>query len=197
MSGLDELTPLHYSLIAADPPWHFSTYSPKAQRSASRHYETMSADLLAAMPVGYLAQRDCALLLWGASPNLPDVLRVMAAWGFVFKGKAFCWAKTNPRCPELAPIYSDAPWHMGLGYTTRSNTEDCWLGTMGSPKRLSRSVRELIVAPRREHSRKPDEFYARAEALFDGPRLDLFSRERRPGWDAWGNEVGKFAGAAA
>ena len=59
----------------------------------------------------------------------------------------------------------------------------------GKPKRLSAAVRQLIVAPRREHSRKPDEQYERIEALCPGPRLELFARHRRPGWTAWGNQL--------
>ena len=95
-----------------------------------------------------------------------------------------------------APAFADSTWHMGMGYSSRANTEDCWLGTTGNPKRLDAGVRELIIAPRREHSRKPDEFFPRAERLFAGPRIELFSREPRPGWDTWGNEARKFEGAA-
>jgi N6-adenosine-specific RNA methylase IME4 len=50
-------------------------------------------------------------------------------------------------------------------------------------------VRKLIVSPRREHSRKPDEAYERIEALCDGPYLELFARSSRPGWDRWGAEA--------
>ena len=61
--------------------------------------------------------------------------------------------------------------------------------TRGKPKRKSAGVRKLIVSPRRDHSRKPDEAYERIEALVDGPYLEMFARHRRPGWDAWGDEV--------
>ena len=66
------------------------------------------------------------------------------------------------------------------------------LGRRGQPKRLSGDVREVLLAPVREHSRKPDEVYERIEHFCAGPRLDLFARERRPGWAAWGNELDKF-----
>lgn len=81
---------------------------------------------------------------------------------------------------------------MGGGYGTRKNAEICWLGRRGNPKRRSRDVRELIVAPRREHSRKPDEQYGRIERLCAGPYLELFARQQRPGWIALGDEVNKF-----
>ena len=83
-----------------------------------------------------------------------------------------------------------------MGFWTRSNTEICLLGTRGSPKRkeTGTSVRQLIVSPRREHSRKPDEQYDRIEALVKGPYIELFSRSNRNKWDSWGLEVGKFGG---
>ncbi|MEM8791060.1 MAG: MT-A70 family methyltransferase [Pseudomonadota bacterium] len=185
-----DLPLLHYGLIIADPPWHFQTRSGEP----SVPYKTMSVEEICCLQVGHLASKDCALLLWSASPNLLDALKVMSAWNFQFKGKAFCWAKTNPR-QFHGPASASKTWFMGRGYGSRSNTEDCWLGTVGSPTRLSAAVRELIVAPVREHSRKPDEAYERAEKLFAGPYLDLFSRQSRPGWDTWGNEAGKFDAA--
>lgn len=82
---------------------------------------------------------------------------------------------------------------MGTGYWTRANPEQCLLFTRGSPKRLSASIEKLIVSPRREHSRKPDEIYERIEKLVGGPYLELFSRQERAGWKTWGNQVGKFS----
>ncbi|MEM7211964.1 MAG: MT-A70 family methyltransferase [Pseudomonadota bacterium] len=188
---LSTLPLFHYGLIMADPPWDFTTYSDKAQRSAKNHYDTMTVDQICAMQVGPLASRDCALLIWGTSPNLVEVLQVISAWGFEFKSKAFCWAKPN-KLQSAGRADENSTWFMGMGYGTRANTEDCWLATTGSPERLNADVRELIIAPRREHSRKPDEAYERAERLFAGPYLDLFSREKRPGWDQFGNETSKF-----
>jgi N6-adenosine-specific RNA methylase IME4 len=124
---------------------------------------------------------------------IPHALEVMAAWGFTYKTIGFVWAKTTSRTDmSWAPKY-----HMGLGYWTRANVEIVLLGVRGKPKRTGKGVRQLIVAPKREHSRKPDEFYERAERLCDGPYLELFSRQSRPGWSAFGNEVGKFDEVAA
>ncbi len=85
---------------------------------------------------------------------------------------------------------------MALGHTTRKNTELCWLGRRGNPKRLDKGVRELIVAPVREHSRKPDEIYERIERFCAGPYLELFARQRRNGWFSDGNELDRFARAS-
>jgi N6-adenosine-specific RNA methylase IME4 len=86
---------------------------------------------------------------------------------------------------------------MGGGYGTRHNIEVCWLGRSGHPQRKSKAVRELIVAPVREHSRKPDEVYRRIEMLCDGPYLELFARQQWPGWSCVGDEAKKFQPEAA
>jgi N6-adenosine-specific RNA methylase IME4 len=178
-----------FAAICADPPWRYVTWSEKNQtRSAAQHYGVMTIDDICALPVADLAARDAALFLWAVNPMLPHALRVMEAWGFKFSTMAFTWAKTTTKTE-----WSWAPkWHMGLGHWTRSNVEIVLLGTRGKPKRVSRAVRQLIMAPRREHSRKPDEFYASVERLVPGPYLDLFSRQTRPGWSQWGKEQTKF-----
>jgi N6-adenosine-specific RNA methylase IME4 len=80
----------------------------------------------------------------------------------------------------------------GLGYWTRANSEPCLLATRGNPKRINADVRQAIIEPRREHSRKPDCIHERIERLVTGPYLELFARARRRGWHAWGNELDKF-----
>ena len=85
---------------------------------------------------------------------------------------------------------------MGTGYWFRSNPEISLLFTRGKPKRLHADICKLLIAPRREHSRKPDEQYDRIERLVGGPYLELFARPTRPGWGAWGNETDRFSEAA-
>ena len=173
-----------YAVLYADPPWTFATYSAKGRgRCADAHYDVMSIEALKALPVSEWAADDCALLLWATSPLLPRALEVMAAWGFTYKSVAFTWAKENKRSPGF---------FVGLGFWTRANCEYCLLGTRGSPKRRARDVRQLIVAPRREHSRKPDEAYDGIERLLGGPYLEMFARHAREGWDAWGLQAGLF-----
>lgn len=142
------------------------------------------------IPVSSVAADNCVLLMWVINPMLPQALELIDAWGFALKTVAFTWAKRTTR---------DASWHMGLGYWTRQNTEQCLLATRGKPKRResATNVPQLLVAPRREHSRKPDEQYERIERLVDGPYLELFARQAWPGWAAWGNQVGKFEAETA
>jgi N6-adenosine-specific RNA methylase IME4 len=174
-----------YRAILADPPWSFRTWSGKTgtpHRTASDHYKTSEGDELASIPVSDWAAKDCALFMWVVDSHLDEAIELGRAWGFSFKTKAFTWVKTTKTgVPKIS-----------MGYWTRKQTEICFLFTRGKPKRLSKGVRELIMAPRREHSRKPDEQYTRIEALVEGPYLEMFARQRWRGWSAWGNEVGKY-----
>jgi N6-adenosine-specific RNA methylase IME4 len=188
----------HYKVIYADPPWTFTTRSDKGKdRSPEQHYDCMTLAEIKAMPVKELAAKDCVLLMWIIDTHVQMALDVMSAWGFTYKTKGFTWAKLNNQDPEKPQDVTDpSAFFCGMGFWTRANPEDCLLGTIGSPKRNEggKGVRRLIVAERREHSRKPDELYGRIETLVPGPYVELFSRSSREGWDAMGNETGKFDG---
>ena len=201
---LDELPRQHYGAILADPPWRFRTWDqrtaiPRTRSSgtnvsAATHYSTMELDELRACPVSEIAADDCSLFLWACWPNLLDALALIEAWGFSYKTCAFCWTKAHAGQVEL--FQDDIEGLLGMGYWTRANSEPCLLATRGRPKRLAADVRQAIIEPRREHSRKPDCVHGRIERLVAGPYLELFARARRSGWDAWGNEVDKFKEAA-
>lgn len=193
----DGLTKNGYRVIYADPPWTFRVWadSEKSHGSAAAHYSTMSADELKAMTVSELAADDCCLFIWICWPNLLESLDLIEAWGFTYKTCAFAWMKADVSTINLFPEPVDA--YMGLGYWTRANSEVCLLATRGKPKRLNADVRQGIIAPRREHSRKPDGVHERIERLVAGPYLELFARQKRPGWDVWGNQTDKFREVAA
>jgi len=167
-----------FAVILADPPWE---YKQGGNGSARRHYPLMKIEDICALPLRDLAAKDCALFLWATMPLLPEAFQAIEAWGFTFKTCAFVWCKTNK---------NNGDFFVGMGHWTRANAEVCLLATRGKPKRISKSVRQLIFAPRREHSRKPDETRERiVELLGDVPRVELFARQTPPGWDVWGNEV--------
>ena len=176
-----------YSVILADPPWQFQTWSEKGRDRCpdNKHYQTMSIVDIVNLKnnVRLISTKDCALFMWSTWPMLNQALHVMLQWGFIYKTCAFCWMKG----------YSNDDLWKGNGYWTRANTEFCLLGTRGKPKRKSRDVPQAILEPRREHSRKPDITYEYIERLLSGPYVELFARQRRIGWDAWGNEIDKFS----
>lgn len=178
-----------YGALYLDPPWSFKTYSGKQatpHRCAEDHYSTMSLKDIQALPIDDWAAQDCALFMWCVDSHIDVAIDTIRAYGFQYKTKAFTWVKTaksgDPR--------------IGMGYWTRKSAEICLLATKGKPKRKSKGVREVLLQPRREHSRKPDDFYGRIEALVDGPYLEVFARQAWPGWDQIGDQTDKFEVAA-
>ena len=194
-----------YAAIVADPPWHFKSRTAlqmrnwDSARDVEKHYSTMSMEDIKRLPVGSLAAKDAHLFLWTTAPCLPEAFAVIEAWGFRYSSVAFTWIKLkrshNSMQLHFLPT-AESDLHIGLGLTTRKNAEFCLLARRGSPRRISKSVREVILSPVRQHSRKPDEAYRRVEAYCAGPYCDLFSREKRKGWSSWGNEAEKFGEAA-
>lgn len=175
-----------YGAILADPPWRFRTYAPRGgNRSAERHYPTMSLQEIKQLPVVSLAADDCALFLWATDPMLPQALEVMAAWGFAYKTIAFTWCKVNEK---------SGAFPMGTGYWTRANPEQVLLGTRGRPRRLAKDVARLVIAPRREHSEKPGLINTEIARLVAGPYVELFGRFPSAGWEMWGDGTGAGAG---
>ncbi len=171
-----------YGVILADPAWAYRVWSKKGLgRSAENHYPTMQIKDICALPVADLAAKDSALFLWATFPQLKDALTVIEAWGFTYKTVAFVWVKRNKVSPGF---------FVGCGYWTRANAELCLFATRGHPKRVSKSVRQIIDSPIGRHSAKPAETRERiVELMGDLPRIELFAREKAEGWHAWGNEV--------
>ena len=170
---------MKYKIIYADPPWKYNDSG--SEKSIDDHYKTMDTEDLIRLPVKDIADDDCALFMWVTFPKLQDGLRVMKEWGFEYKTVAFNFVKLNK--DKLKP-------YMGMGMWTRSNSEICLLGVKGIPVRINADVQQVILSAKGEHSSKPHEAYVRIERLMgDLPRVELFARHRRSGWDALGNEV--------
>ena len=158
----------------------------------------MSLADIKALPVAASAAKDCVLLMWAVDPMIPEALAVGASWGFKFKTVGLVWVKERRATSTRGSAFADPDeqrFPMGTGYWTRANPELCLLFTRGHPKRLSANVRKLMIAARREHSRKPDEQYDRIARLVDGPYLELFARKQRKNWRVAGNETDKFESA--
>lgn len=170
-----------FGAILADPPWAFRTYSRQSVAPArgAQPYAVMSLADIAALPVADVAAPNSLLFMWTVSHLQREAFDVAAAWGFRPVSIAFVWDKGR----------------MGMGYWTRQEVEICHLFKRGRPSRLGKGVRSVIRAPRREHSRKPDEQYGRIEQLVGGPYLELFARQAWAGWSAWGNQTDRFVAA--
>ena len=168
-----------FEVIAVDPPWPYETaesYDAHGFRGGTP-YPEISLEELAVLQLP--AAQDCILWLWTTHRFLPDAFAFLRAWGFEHK-MVLTWVKNR----------------FGNGRWLRSKSEFCIMAVKGSPKVDLTNQTTIIDAPMREHSRKPDEFYALVDSLCVGRKLDYFSREKRPGWAQYGNETAKFGGAA-
>lgn len=162
-----------YSIIYADPPWSYQNRGTRA--AASKHYDTMTIEDIKHMGVGAagggIANEDCVLFMWATFPMLREALDVIEAWGFSYKTVAFNWVKQNRNGTGI---------FMGLGNWTRSNSEICLLATKGKPKRISGSVRSIVLSPLQQHSRKPAEIRDSHGRVYCG-RPEGHAREVRNG----------------
>ena len=126
-------------------------------------------------------------------PKLQEALDVIAAWGFRYVTCAFAWVKINPTGQVVTQgrdVLLEKGIYSGLGYWTNGNAELCLFGKRGRPERLSKSVKQIVVAPRGRHSAKPPEVRDRIVQLMGAlPRVELFAREEPPGWDVWGKDM--------
>jgi N6-adenosine-specific RNA methylase IME4 len=166
-----------YRVILADPPWSYRDKCGSGQRGVAFKYPCMGLDEICRLGPQVTALSDEAAwcFVWAPTTHVAEAWMILAAWGFrALRQRAFTWVKTT--------MSGGLAW--GMGTLTRSNPEDVWCGVRGRPRRVSAAVHSVIMAPRREHSRKPDEIYERIEALCgDVPRVELFSRCARPGWE--------------
>lgn len=173
-----------FSTILADPPWQFQNRTGKVAPEHRRlnRYATMTLDDICALPVEGLTAEPAHLYLWVPNALLPEGLRVMEAWGFQYKSN-LVWRKIRKDGG------SDG---RGVGFYFRNVTELILFGTRGKNARtLAPGRRQVnyLESRKREHSRKPDEQYEIIEACSPGPRLEMFSRGSRAGWDVWGNQA--------
>jgi len=161
-----------FAVVYADPPW---MPGQTGKRGASEKYSLMPTEAICSMPVADLVAKHAVLLLWVVSNGLQDGLDVMKAWGFRYVTNAV-WDK----------------YYMGLGSYFRGSHELLLLGVKGSPTVKFRGQKSVLVEPRQEHSRKPQEIIQKIERMFDGPYLEVFARERpnsRNDWAVFGNEI--------
>jgi len=176
---------MEYKTILADPPW---PYKQKLGRGKSEGdttrgglpYRIMTIDEIGSLPVGEIVDDNSMLFLWTTNSHIREALHIVQEWGFEYK-TMITWAKE----------------HFGLGYWFRGQTEHLLFGVKGNPRSkmsgphgtTGKSWSTLITARKSKHSEKPPQFYEMIEDVSEPPRLELFARDRREGWDAWGDEL--------
>jgi site-specific DNA-methyltransferase (adenine-specific) len=176
-----------YSIIYADPPWHFGgggvfqDGGRNIRKTADQYMLTKTEDLKK-LPVSGLSADNALMFMWTTDQHLPDALELFKAWGFKYSTVAFYWVKR----------YDSGALCSNVGCWTMKNCEMVLLGTKGKPLQFKkvRNVKQLVEAVRKKHSQKPEEVRKRIELLCgDLPRIELFARNKSEGWDVWGNEV--------
>jgi N6-adenosine-specific RNA methylase IME4 len=171
-----------YDVIYADPPWEY--HQKNCRGSATCHYKPMSIEEICFLNIQSICKENAVLFLWVTNPMVVQgyVEKVMRSWGFEPKTGGFTWVKTN----------KDGSIFMGIGHHTRGNAESCYIGIKGKGlHRFSKSIENTQALPRQRHSKKPDKFRSDLEILYGNnvDRLELFGRERYPGWDVFGDQV--------
>lgn len=169
-----------FKTIYADPPWPEIGGGKKGgRRGADRHYKLMSIREITALAskVKSISDENCHLYMWVTNNYLHDGLHIMDAWGFRYVTK-ITWKKDR----------------FGLGQYFRGITEDCLFGVKGVlPYKTVDGKRQQGVtgfdAPRLKHSQKPEEMRQMIEKVSYPPYIELFARDKTPGWSVWGNEV--------
>jgi len=172
-----------FRCIIADPPWY---YRQKGRGASVNHYPLMKTENICALPVNTITTEDAILFLWCTNPQLPEGLKVLSAWGFQYKTK-LPWVKLTKK-GHIA---------MGNGMWLRGCCEDILIGVKKKakppkPERRKLGILEDFAAleeQRYQHSKKPKTLHLLAETISVGPYLELFAREKTPGWVSWGNEI--------
>ncbi|HIE1975975.1 TPA: MT-A70 family methyltransferase [Escherichia coli] len=175
-----------YTLIYADPPWTFRDKAADGQRGAGFKYPAMNLLDICRLPVWELAADNCLLAMWWVPTQPLEALKVVEAWGFrLVTMKGLTWNKCGKRQTNKLV--------MGMGSTTRANSEDCLFAVKGNlPERINAGIIQSFTAPRLDHSRKPDVAREKlVQLLGDVPRIELFARHTSHGFDVWGNQCGQ------
>lgn len=177
-----------YNIIYCDPPWFYNSRKAVGERrnktkfggGAEKHYPLMKdSDLIdMASFLESLSAENCALFMWVTMPRLDFGIELLKKWGFRYCTNAFTWIKTSKKTGRI--IY-------GPGYYTASNTELCILGIKGKMPPFIKMYQSVFILPRGSHSVKPPHIRCAIEEIYtDAKKIELFAREKRLGWDAWG-----------
>jgi len=168
-----------FDVISVDPPWPYegesknvTSFDAVGRRVANPYPEMNIADIKKIeMPL----MDDAVVLLWTTHKFLPDAFEILKEWNLEYKA-TLVWNKEK----------------LGMGAWFRMQCEFCLVAIKGKPYWNNTTFRDILNEPRREHSRKPDAFFDMIEKITLGRRLEYFSREKRNGWEVFGNDINKF-----
>lgn len=170
-----------YRTIVVDPPWPMPTGGPRAGTRvwnpgvpSALPYSTMTLEAIVDLPVGLLAEEAAHLYVWTTNAFLEETYGIVRGWGFR---------------PSQILVWAKAPRGLGMGGAFTNTTEFVLFARRGGLQPLARTDTTWWNWKRGEHSRKPDSFLDVVERVSPAPRLEMFARRQRLGWDTWGNEA--------
>ena len=172
-----------YEIIYADPPWKTKTFKEKKDGLISRNlpYIQMSDNEIKDLNIKPTLADDAILFMSCIDSRIPIVSEIMKDWGFTFKCVGFVWAKKAK---------TTNGFNGGFSSYTKRDCEFCFIGTRGKYMNLKRGINQILIEPKTLHSRKPNEIRKRIiEMCGYLPRLELFAREQKEGFDVFGDEV--------
>lgn len=176
-----------FDVVLLDPPWSYYGAQDK-WGAAAKFYPTMTDDELREFPIQQLLNKKAVIFMWATSPRLDFAIQLLSDWGLHYRGVAFTWVKTKK--DGITPIGAQ-----GVRPSVVKPTAEYVLVASnvakGRPLPLAdESVSNIVLAPKTEHSRKPDEIHRRIERLYpNATKLELFARRQMDGWKVWGNEL--------
>lgn len=168
-----------FDVISVDPPWPYEgenkniTSFDSVGRRVANPYPEMSIEDIKKIDMPLM--ENSVVLLWTTHKFLPDAFEILKAWNLDYKA-TLVWNKEK----------------IGMGAWFRMQCEFCLVAIQGKPYWENTTFRDILNEARREHSRKPDSFFEMIEKITIGRRLEYFSREKRNGWEVFGNDVNKF-----
>lgn len=167
-----------YRCLVIDPPWSVKKIDREERPNqhvelSAQNYSTMSLEEIENLPITELTvQNGCHIYLWVTHKFLPDGLNLFEKWGVKYQC-LLTWVKKTGMTP----------------FSWMYNTEHVLFGRIGSLPLLKNGVKLSFEGLVFQHSEKPEQFYDIVRDVSPPPRLDMFARRKREGFDVWGNEV--------
>jgi N6-adenosine-specific RNA methylase IME4 len=190
---------MQYDILYIDCPWLYDNQQQNDPARGGKVYDTLSMNELVQLPIEMIAAPNCVIAAWWTGPKLIEAMPVWCAWqalGFrPVTSTLFVWVKLNKNGKALknqtnGDVLFKGGVYSGLGHYTNQNIEAVALFRRGNIKRIKKDVKQLVFAPIGCHSAKPAVIRDRLVELFgDRPRIELFARERAPGWQALGRDI--------
>jgi len=175
-----------YDVVLCDPPWSYYGQQDK-WGAAAKFYPTMSDDDLRNFPIKDFLNDTGVVFMWATSPRLDFAIELLTHWGLHYRGVAFVWVKTK-QTGEPIGAQGVRPSFI------KPTTEYVIIGATSDKGRVLKlndeSIRQVIMSPKQEHSRKPDDVHIAISKMYpNASKIELFARRPFEGWDVWGNEV--------